>query len=136
MKLNPKYLFQKTAFLNKNFVKSYAGLSKNHKNNGLVTIFLKQFSEEKNKNHEKIEIKPYDESQKPKITRLPLDPKLPFDKKHKLTLSFLSVSTLSFFLGTFSNFMMTNNYEKDILFSAFLCWGVQAWKFSERRKVF
>lgn len=136
MKLGHENLFQKTAFLNSNFVKTHTGLSKNHKNHGLMTTFLKQFSEEKDKNHEKIEIKPYQESQKPKITRLPLDPKLPFHKKHKFTLSFLSVSTLSFVLGTFSNYMMTNNYEKDNIYSAFLCWGVQAWRSSEKKRVF
>ena len=122
--------------MNNNFVKTYVSLSKNHKNNGLVTIFLKQFSEEKDKIHEKMEIKPYDERQKPKITRLPLDPKLPFHKKHKFTLSFLSVSTLSFVFGTFSNFMMTNNYEKDNIFSVFLCWGSQAWRSLEKKRVF
>ena len=81
-------------------------LNKNQNKQGLISVFLKNFSKENKKNYENVEIKPFVEDQKPKITRLELDPIIPFHQKHKFTISFLSISALSFVLGTFSHFYL------------------------------
>ena len=73
--------------------------SKINKNPTFLTLLpqipFKSFSHQ-NQNNENSQIKAFSSEDKLKITRLDLDPEIPFYQKHKFTISFISLSALSF----------------------------------------